>query len=88
MSCVWITSWRGLIPRSWARVEPATVQPGSFVSHPPVARHEDVVQLDLVELGLPGRLHERVHVHALGVHVDDERGDARAGAWAPPGRYG
>ena len=27
MSCEWITSWRGLMPRSWASVEPATVQP-------------------------------------------------------------
>ena len=27
MSCVWITSWRGLMPRSCASVEPATPHP-------------------------------------------------------------
>ena len=31
---------------------------------PPLVGHEHVVQLDLVELGLTGRLHERVHAHA------------------------
>ena len=61
MSWEWMTSWRGLMPRSWASVEPATPQPVALVADPPVVRHEDVVELDLVELGLPGRLHERVH---------------------------
>ena len=76
MSCEWMTSWRGLIPRSCASVDPATVHPAALGAHPPFVGHEDVVQLDLVELGLAGRLHERVHAHAVGVHVDDERGDA------------
>ena len=76
MSWVWMTSWRGLMPRSWARVEPATPHPSPSVPTRRSVGHEDVVQLDLVELGLAGGLDERVHHHARGVHVDDQCGDA------------
>ena len=76
MSWEWITNWRGLIPRSWASVDPATDQPCALGADPPFGGHEHVVELDLVELSLAGRLDERVDDHAVGVHVDDEGRDA------------
>ena len=48
-----MTSWRGLVPRSWDRVESATAQP-PLVPGPTRVRDEDVVEEDLVELGLAG----------------------------------
>ena len=84
-----------------ARVDAPLVRQGGVGHRPTLALgaqaalggHEDAVQLDLVELGLTGRLHERVHRHALGVHVHHERRDAelalrrvgiRAGQAQPP----
>ena len=77
-SWAWITSWRGFVPRSWVSVErrhpPAVVDGADHA----VVGHEDVVEEDLVELGLAGGLHERPHLDAGGAHVDREGGDARA----------
>ena len=71
-----MTSWRGLTPRSWDRVEPATAHPRPRRPTRRVVGHEDVVQLHLVELGLAGRLDQRVDLDPVGVHVDDEEGEA------------
>ena len=73
---MWMTSWRGLTPRSWERVEFG--HPPSIVlrADQPVIGHEHVVEEDLVELGLAGQLHQRPRPPPEVVHVDDQVGDA------------
>ncbi len=61
---MWITSWRGLVPRSWVSVDDDTRQPSFTAPIDGVVGHEHVVEEDLVEVGLAGDLAQRAHVDA------------------------
>ena len=61
-----------LVRERRVRDRPAVVQPADEV----VVGHEHLVEEHLVELGLAGDLHERPHLDARRLHVDDEVRDA------------
>ena len=62
--------------RSLANVVRPIRQPSPGAPMTAVVGHEDVVEEDLVEHGRTGELAQRADVEPLGVHVDDEVGDA------------
>ena len=62
------------VPRSCSSVVIATCQPSTLLAEPVRDRHLDVVEEDLVELGLAGDLAQRPHLDAGRAHVDDQIG--------------
>ena len=60
----WMTSWRGLMPRSWVSVEFATAPALVHRADEPVVGDEHVAEEHLVELGLAGDLAQRPHLDA------------------------
>ena len=75
-SCTTCSLNGNAVPRSCASVVFATAQPLCSAADEMVVGHEHVVEEHLVELRVAGDLHERTHLDAGRLHVDDEVRDA------------